>query len=375
LDRHADEWRADLPKALRGDKAVFHRGFVEELCLPVPQLLKVSARVWARHPIRELSPEDATGKLAQVLALPGIARIRTLYLREPLGGPDLAALAATDKLSGLRDLSVKNRSRDQTAEALARCPSLRGLTGLSLSDPFSDRAMTAGGLATLAASDNGANLKSLHLDMIHVGPDGTRALARSPRLAGLTKLTIVNHSRDEGFSALAGSPHLAGLRWLSLRNSRVGVPGAEALASTRHLTRLRILMLDKNPLGPAGIRALARAEWTELARLDVGRCGLGDEGAAAIAGCRTWPPLTSLSVAENDITAEGARALARSPLLRDVVYLNLYLNKIGDAGAMALCEGGILEKVQKLDLAGSGPFSASVKQALQDRFGAGVRLA
>jgi hypothetical protein len=50
------------------------------------------------------------------------------------------------------------------------------------------------------------------------------------------------------------------------------------------------------------------------------------------------------------------------------------MNKIGDAGARALCESQTLGKLSRVDLAGCGPFSSDVQQALVQRFGAGVRL-
>src|SRR4051794_29804027 len=43
LTRHREEWMASLPRALQDERKVtFHRGFVEELKLPVNKLLKVS---------------------------------------------------------------------------------------------------------------------------------------------------------------------------------------------------------------------------------------------------------------------------------------------------------------------------------------------
>jgi uncharacterized protein (TIGR02996 family) len=53
--RHKEEWLGELPRSLRRGQARFHRGFVAELCGSPRQLLAVSARVWVRHPIQELT--------------------------------------------------------------------------------------------------------------------------------------------------------------------------------------------------------------------------------------------------------------------------------------------------------------------------------
>src|SRR5262249_7019710 len=156
-------------------------------------------------------------------------------------------LAATDNLSHLRKLTVMNGNGDPTAAALARCPSLDGLTDLYLSGA---RTLTAAGLATFTTSANVTNLTTLYLDAIPFGVDCALVLAGPPKLAALTHLTTTPHSRDQGLAALAGAPHLAGRRWLCLRRNRIGLPGIEALAAGRHLKRLQILELGDNPFGP-----------------------------------------------------------------------------------------------------------------------------
>jgi uncharacterized protein (TIGR02996 family) len=368
LSRHKESWTSTLPRSLRRGQAEFRRGFVEALELPVNQLFKVSARTWARHPIRELAPEEVSGKLGQLLAMPQLACIRKLRLPSGLSEEDLAALAATDNLSQLRNLKVSGSEGNPVVEALARCPSLRGLTRVFLDHSHLD----AEPLARFTASANVTNLTDLRLDALRRGAAGrTRVLARSPGLAGLTRL-FLNWSDEEGIAALSDSPHLAGLRWLKLPCNDLSPEGVAALAATRHLTRLQILELEYNPFGVAGVRALAGGTWKELARLDLGSCELGDEGAVALAECRSLRGLRSLSVDSNKITAGGVRALVRSPHLRNLVWLSLYANKIGDEGALALCESQTLGKLGQVELGYCGPFSPAVQEALRRRFGAGL---
>ena len=52
---------------------------------------------------------------------------------------------------------------------------------------------------------------------------------------------------DAGARALAASPRVAGLRWLGLTDNAIGDPGVVALAASPHLTELRFLALAGNP--------------------------------------------------------------------------------------------------------------------------------
>jgi uncharacterized protein (TIGR02996 family) len=214
--RRKEQWLAELPAYLRRRRVRYHRGFVEELCGAPAHLLRVSARVWDRHPIRQLTIQDGPGELARVLALPQLGRVRKLSLMADLGKGDRAAMAAADGLSGVRVLSVMGGNGDPAYAALARCPSLHGLADLFLDAGL--RNVTPDGLAALTASDNVAGLVALRLDMIYLKEHSALVVARSPRLAGLRFLRINGKIGDEGARALCESPHLGGLQSLELRS-------------------------------------------------------------------------------------------------------------------------------------------------------------
>ena len=76
---------------------------------------------------------------------------------------------------------------------------------------------------------------------------------------------------------------------------------------------------------------LARAKWlAKITRLDLEKCGLGDEGLKALVGSPLVAGLQELDLEGNDLTAEGARAIAESPYLGKLKSLRLISNRIGD---------------------------------------------
>jgi uncharacterized protein (TIGR02996 family) len=219
--RHKEEWLAELPVSLRrnrvDNKVEIHRGFVEELSQTPKRLLKVSSRVWARHPIRQLTlwPRGDEG-FADVLALPHLGRIRQLSLMSSPDNVGLAALAGCDSLSNVRVMTVFGDG-DPTYAALARCPSLRGLLNLFLMADCRDT--TEAGLTELIGSENVAGLVALRIDAIYLPDAGARVVARSARLAGLKRLSLHGHLKDAGAQALCESPYLAKLECLEVSHA------------------------------------------------------------------------------------------------------------------------------------------------------------
>ena len=78
-----------------------------------------------------------------------------------------------------------------------------------------------------------------------------------------------------------------------------------------------------------------------LVKLDLFDCGIGDEGAMALAaGVAASDSLVELWLGDNSIGDEGAKALAAGVASSgSLVTLNLAINKIGDEGANALAAG------------------------------------
>jgi uncharacterized protein (TIGR02996 family) len=335
---HGKEWGADFPWG--GRHTGYDRGLITSVQGTAAQIAGMPKRVWQRHPIRELVLDGFAGRLGRVLALPHLPRIRRLWLfgqgdQAPTAG-DFDALATCPLLTGLRSFTNTANCGNGLA-ALARCPSVRGLTELSLLD---DTLGDEGIAALCVGADNLRGLRRLSIRSRVIGPGTAVALARTPALAGLEFLQLyLGPTGDEGAVALAGSPHLAGLRELQLQSQGIGPVGAEALAATQHLTRLVRLSLSGNRFGAAGARAVVSGRWAELATLELDRCLLFNDAAEAMAQGGRLHSLVELNLEYNKISPAGAAALSRAEWLAGLTALNLENNPIGAAGARALREG------------------------------------
>ncbi|MBY0457402.1 MAG: hypothetical protein K2V38_08705, partial [Gemmataceae bacterium] len=140
----------------------------------------------------------------------------------------------------------RNRLGKGGLQALARSPHLRGLTRLSVSH---DRyAHTVAGLAEFLRALDLPNLRHLALGGLPVGVSGAKALAQSPAFARLARLNL-NFGRigDSGLAALAGSPHLVGLISVELFQNRLGA-GARVLADRAVWPLLSACVLGHNPI-------------------------------------------------------------------------------------------------------------------------------
>src|SRR5262249_2881948 len=159
-------------------------------------------------------------------ASPAVAGLAVLGLtRNDLGPRAAEGPANSGHLGGARDLGLReHRTLDTGPAALARSPVLR-LSGLGLA----------------------------HADP---GPEGMRALARSPGMAGLAFLDLFddNEVGDAGLRVLAGSAHMSGLRGLGLYAVRGSAAGVRALASSPHPGHPGALALSHTRLDEAAAR-------------------------------------------------------------------------------------------------------------------------
>jgi hypothetical protein len=291
------------------------------------------------------------------------------------GGDALAAdIARADRLMRLRYLSLADT--DVTAEGaryLAAATHLRSLRLLNLDGcPIG----VEGAVALLRASHL-EDLRSLDLEGIfgdelvddekEIWPTVLKALADASHLRSLRRLRI--GVDDENATHLTSASHLASVRSLSVRARggasvlalphwralraldvrQVEEPGAFAPPALG-LPMLRSLRLETR-LGPAGTRALAPSFAPSLRRLDLSRCGLGDDGARVLAEAPSLPDLEVLALAGNGIGPEGARALAGTARLRNLRELDLSANALGPSGAEALASTTSLPALRSLDLA------------------------
>ncbi|WP_264377796.1 leucine-rich repeat domain-containing protein [Wolbachia endosymbiont (group B) of Philonthus cognatus] len=87
-----------------------------------------------------------------------------------------------------------------------------------------------------------------------------------------------------------------------------------------------------------------------ITELSINHCGIGKEGAEALANSENLKNFTTLNLRGNNIGKEGAEALANSENLKNLTTLNLIGNNIGKEGAEALANSENLKNLTTLDL-------------------------
>src|SRR5262249_48644321 len=128
------------------------------------------------------------------------------------------ALAASPGLGEIQVLQVR-RMGEVGVVTLLLSPHLRNLRRLELWSNGLPDGDAHTRLASMAALEG---LDALRRANDHFGDEGVRALADSPRLAGLTSLhfTWARRVGDEGAFALAASPHFPNLLLLELHETQ-----------------------------------------------------------------------------------------------------------------------------------------------------------
>ncbi|WP_353276266.1 hypothetical protein [Wolbachia endosymbiont (group B) of Villa cingulata] len=91
-------------------------------------------------------------------------------------------------------------------------------------------------------------------------------------------------------------------------------------------------------------------EKKNITQLSLSCCGIGKEGAEALAKSENLKNLTTLNLEWNKIGKEGAEALAKSENLKSLTTLNLEDNELGKEGAEALAKSENLKNLTTLNL-------------------------
>lgn len=196
---------------------------------------------------------------AQVLAhTRGLTKLRVLDLgSNDIGNDGLVALARRVGLPALRELYVAyNGISEDGVRALLDANSSAGLTGLGLSGIFWGRNV-APTIQALANRPTLANLETLSLQAVPLGPAGAASLAESPYLSRLRRLLApACRIGPDGARALAAGAILSSVEELDLSTNDFTDAGAVALSRSPYLTRLRELTVTSNRLTSAGRDAL-----------------------------------------------------------------------------------------------------------------------
>jgi Ran GTPase-activating protein (RanGAP) involved in mRNA processing and transport len=273
--------------------------------------------------------------LGHALATPGgCPSLTTIALsrNETLGQEGLAAVchglenvALLEKLE-LRELNAGGVAADAIASLLAHSPALAelDLANAALDVASGDVAKLRLGLETRAKRQNAPPL-SLEMDGVALGDAGAAALAGD----GDTTFLKVNR--------------------LSLRGCLLGAEGGAAVARACAAVTEVLIMRD-NSLGDDGARAVAAALSTTrtsakesaLRTLDLGCCGIGADGAAALAGSPGLGCLTDLCLFGNEaVGAVGLAAFANQGTgsgLSELTSLDVGGCGVDEAGLIVFCD-------------------------------------
>jgi uncharacterized protein (TIGR02996 family) len=384
LERHGEEWLAELPASKGVRWEGFRRGIVAEVSFASFETMRQSAADvravapveavavhWPRKgeardgpPIAELRELTLTGRpwdkeIARLAKSPQLSTVRTLNLLG-LSADDLRRLLASPHLAGLRVLRLQSNGLGNTGvRALTQSAALGALEELDLSGPgyyesyYDDPIITADGMEALAGWDGLAGLRRLTLDGSHIRRAGLRALLRSAKVGALRKLSL-RQGRLDGRAMEEFRSAGPGLRLesLDLGENALKKAGVEHLSSAPCLGELKVLRLDRCEAPVTGARLLAeKAAFLDgLRLLEVGHNSFGPGGLAALLG-REPPALHTLGLRNNDLFDKGAEALARSPASDGLLEVDLRQNGLTSAAALALGESAHLRGLLVLRLA------------------------
>jgi uncharacterized protein (TIGR02996 family) len=268
---------------------------------------------------------------------------------------DGKALAQSRYLERIQALSLEAKHIDaEGCRALAASPHLRGLRRLSLSG------FAAAVMREFAESRQLAGLRELYLYSLE--SEAVQGVVKSDRLPGLQELMLFSCKLDKSaLHALAASPHLANVLKLDLGCSELTPESFAAMTAPTapgllpYMRKLIGLSVFGNELGPDGVSALLKvlSPGKRLETLELGCNAVRAEGAIALAKCPQLTDLKRLALGSNEIDDSGVKALAESPHLTSLAKLELDTNLIGADGAQALASSSRLSSLKELELSGN----------------------
>jgi uncharacterized protein (TIGR02996 family) len=276
LEEHRVVWAEPLPGlANRWD---WIRGFPDVVRLDAKAFVARGGELFAAVPVRHVELLDVAGHLTRLAACPLLERLAAITIAGSFAGNAIPkALGGSPHVGRLKGLHLpRNGLTDAAVDAIA-------------SGPF-------------------AQLKTLDLSDNEIGPAGAHTLAAAANLIGLTTLRMQGNSLGpDGGAAILTSTRLLNLTCLELARTQCAPRSLEGVPPLSH--QWTVLNLAGNELGDVGIGHLCRWPLTGLRALDLSRCGIGDEGAAALAASPHLTGLLRLAVNGNRITETGKRRL------------------------------------------------------------------
>jgi uncharacterized protein (TIGR02996 family) len=321
-----------------------HRGFPRFIAYtghsargarPIRPLSAALENAFARYPTRWLVVNFITvAQLGEILKLP--------------------ALAALDHLTV--QLHPSEEARDDACQLISDCPHLRNLRGLFLSFTLGDV-----GLSSLARSENAGNLRSLSLaHCAACTPSSVRALGAAAWFRRLNQIQF--HELDEAaFQELCRLDPLPGLHTLELGDASYSTTSWRRFAQSKSFPRL-VSLRNGTEMSAGRMEGLAEAAGLRLVALNLSSCGIGNDGAEALARAPWLDSLRWLDLSYNRLTASGVAAIGGSRRLNGLQFLDLSFNNPGIGGLRAIAANPALRGLTTLLLRGS-PDHADLKPA------------
>jgi hypothetical protein len=263
-----------------------------------------------------LDPDDVA-RLAQHNAM---SRVTTMFACD-------AALLESPHLQGLRRLSSWD---EDITRAISQNRSLSALHTLWLRE----RPVAVEELALLASSTHLTGLRDLTLQDTKLTAAHLRVLATAPWLPQLEALDLGSNDLDDEAIAILAPSLPNTLRELILSTNNITAAGLTALLESPCIAHIERLGLNHNPLGPDGVKLLAshRALATMYGRTGRGNTDWGmfdgmemdDDALDSILNSPHIKPLNSLQLGFNKITSNGHMMLAGHPLMRSLRSLGVH---------------------------------------------------
>lgn len=248
-----------------------------------------------------------------------------------------AMALAENKTLEILNINAKKLDTD-VALAFANTTTLKELSivGLEIND------------AIIHAFSQNQSLESLSLWHVPLTVDQAKMLAQNTRLKTLALSGSIisfdnepgpdhfNGIGDEGAIALAQNTTLQHLVLIAEDLTPI------SMAAFAQNTTLKSLNLDFNrELGDEGLLQLSSGN-SQLEKLVMGICNIGDEGVNNLAHMKQLKNLTLLG---NHIGDKGAHTLSQNTTLRKLILMG---NEISDAGAVSLSQNTTLEYLSLL---------------------------